>query len=305
AESIFEVSEGTLSEDDARVVMTSNPTRTDGYFYRSQTKDRKHWTCLHFSCTDSPLVGEAYPLSMAEKYGIDSARYRVRVLGEFPDASDDILVPLYLVERAVDRDVAFPLSPRIAGLDVARKGDDATAVVIRQGNGINYIDRWYNKDLMQTVGKISNLYFVEKAFDRIHVDSIGMGAGVADRLRELGIPTIGINVSESSAYSEKYQRLRDELWWNAREFFENLDCCLPSDLPFVDELIMELTSVTYDFVPATGKLKVASKDEIKKVIDGSPNIADAFNLALFTGKQSKLRTTKAFDFKPARAGGWT
>jgi hypothetical protein len=306
AESIFEVSEGTLSEDNARVVMTSNPTRTEGYFYRSQTKDRKHWTCLHFSCLDSPLVGEKYPRQMAEKYGEESSRYKVRVLGEFPDSSDDILVPLYLVERSLDREVDFSLSPRIAGLDVARKGDDATAIVIRQGNKLIYADRWYNKNLAETIGKVTHLYKQEKLFDRIHVDAIGMGAGVADVLKEsFGIPTVSVNVAETSAYSEKFQRLRDELWWNCREFFENADCCIPSNLPWLDELITELTSVTYDFNPQTGKLKVASKDEIKKLIDGSPNMADALNLTLYKGKQAIGRRVKAYDFRIAAAGGWT
>jgi len=306
AESIFEVSEGTLSEDNARVIMTSNPTRTEGYFYRSQTKDRKHWTCLHFSCLDSPLVGEKYPTQMAEKYGKDSSRYKVRVLGEFPDSSDDILVPLHLVENAIDRDVEYPTSTRIAGLDVARKGDDATAIVIRQGNKIIYMDRWYNKDLAQTIGKVTHLYKHEKLFDRIHVDAIGMGAGVADVLREsFGVPTTSVNVAETSAYSEKFQRLRDELWWSCREFFERADCCIPSDLKWIDELITELTSVTYDFNPQTGKLKVASKDEIKKLIDGSPNMADALNLTLYKGRHPHLNRVKMRDFKVSNPEGWT
>ena len=303
AEQIFEVAEGTLSTPNARVIMTSNPTRTEGYFYRSQTADRRYWTCLHFNCLDSPLVAEEYPIQMASKYGADSARYQVRVLGEFPAASDDTLISLSLVEAALDRDVHFPLSARIAGLDVARFGDDATAIVIKQGNKVTYIDQWRNEDLMQTCGRVAALY-KDKQFDRVHVDSIGIGAGVADRLKELGIPTIAVNVAETSSYSDKYYRLRDELWWMGREFFENVDCCLPANNKWIDDLIAELTTIKYGFTD-TGKIKAESKIDMKKRGYESPNLADAFNLCLYKGRQSQVKRIKAYDLKPSNAGGWT
>lgn len=304
AEQIFEVAEGALSTPNARVIMTSNPTRTEGYFYRSQTSERKYWQCLHFNCLDSPLVSETYPVDMADKYGLDSNRYQVRVLGEFPDASDDTLIPLNIVEDALDRDVDFPLSVRIAGLDVARFGDDATALVIKQGNKIIHMEQWRNQDLMQTVGRIQHLYIHEKLFDRVHVDSIGIGAGVADRLEELGIPTVAVNVAETSAYSDKYYRLRDELWWAGREFFENADCSIPADNKWINDFIAELTTIKYGFTD-TGKLKAESKIDMKKRGYDSPNLADAFNLTLFKGKRVQLTRAKAHDFRLSNPGGWT
>ena len=45
------------------------------------------------------------------------------------------------------------------------------------------------------------------------VDVIGIGPGVVDRMAELGLPVMGINVSESPAIGEKFSRLRDELCW--------------------------------------------------------------------------------------------
>ena len=147
---IFTVAEGALSTPNARVIMTSNPTRTDGYFWRSQVKDRAHWTCLAFNCLSSPLVDDLYPKRMAEKYGEESSIYKVRVLGEFPDMSDDTLISLSLLEEAVDRDVRPDLSPVIAGLDVARFGDDATALIIRKGPKILHISSWRNLDLMES-----------------------------------------------------------------------------------------------------------------------------------------------------------
>jgi len=48
-------------------------------------------------------------------------------------------------------------------------------------------------------------------------------------MAELGLPVIGINVSESPAIGEKFSRLRDELWLRAREWFEAMNCALPDD----------------------------------------------------------------------------
>jgi len=169
------------------------------------------------------------------------------------------------------------------------------------------MDQWRNKDLAQTIGKVQHLYHHEKLFDRIHVDAIGMGAGVADVIdKEYHIPTVSVNVAETSAYEEKFQRLRDELWWACREFFENASCCIPSDLKWTDTLITELTSVEYDFNPSTGKLVVESKDKMKKRINGeSPNLADALNLTFFRGKHVQNRRVKAHKFQSVSAGGWT
>jgi hypothetical protein len=302
AEQIFETAEGALSTKGSRVIMTSNPTRTDGYFHRSQNKERKFWTTLAFNCIDSPLVDEKYPLQMAERYGIDSAVYRVRVLGEFPETSDDTLIPLSWLEESVDRDIDSPLSDKIAGLDVARFGDDATALLIRQGGKILSIDKWYNLDTMATCGKVVEAYR-KQLFDVIHVDVIGLGAGVADRLIELGIPCVPVNVAEATAYKEKFNRLRDELWWEARELFQDKGCSISSDIDLLDELIGELSIITYAF-GSNGKIKVEGKAELKKRGVASPNLADSLCLTLYKGGKVYKRI-KVRKFTKSPSVGWT
>jgi len=107
----------------------------------------------------------------------------------------------------------------------------------------------------------------------IIIDSIGLGAGVVDRLVELDLPARGVNVAESSAMGQKFVRLRDELWWSGREFLEKRDCVLPQQ----DELLDELTTARFTYT-STGKLKIESKDEMRKRGHKSPDVADAFLL---------------------------
>ena len=280
---IFETASGALSTPGAKIIMCGNPTRSDGYFYDAFHSDRDKWHCITVSCEEGEYVDPKFIAEMAAKYGGDSNVYRVRVLGEFPTQSDDVLLPLHLVEDAVKRDVeAGPTTPVVWGLDVARFGGDRSALCKRQGNVmIEPIKTWQNKDLMELAGIILSEYDVVPYSQRpqaIYIDAIGLGAGLADRLRELDMPAVAVSVSETASLKDRFNRLRDELFWAAREWFEARDCKIPLD----DTLIAELTGVRYKYL-STGKLKVESKDEMKRRGQRSPDVADAFVLS-FAGQ---------------------
>jgi phage terminase large subunit len=129
---------------------------------------------------------------------------------------------------------------------------------------------------METVGLVLAEYEATPFMDRpseILVDSIGIGAGVVDRLRELGMPARGVNVAESPALGTRYQKLRDELWFRCREWFEARDCSMPEQ----EELIHELTAARFSIL-SSGKFKAEGKDQMKKRGLKSPDLADAFIL---------------------------
>jgi hypothetical protein len=276
---IFEVAEGALSTEGAKVILTGNPTRTTGYFYDAFFGPLAHrWWRRRVSCEESKRVSRKFIEDMRTKYGEDSNVYRVRVLGEFPRQDEDTVVPLDLAESAVGRDV-MPLGNIVWGLDVARFGSDRSVLIKRQGGVVLDKPRtWRQLDLMQLCGAIVNEY---KAcpFDRkpaeVLVDSIGLGAGVVDRLREMNFGPVvrGINVSEASAMSERFVRLRDELWWSIREWLETREARLPKD----DDLLGELCAPRYAYT-SSGKIKVESKDDMRKRGVQSPDLADALML---------------------------
>jgi hypothetical protein len=281
AENVFEVAEGALSTHGAFVVMAANPTRQSGYFFESHHKMRADWGTLHVNGENCARVSKEYISSMARKYGKQSAIYKVRVQGEFA-ASADGVIPLELCESAKIRDVAVNTdSPIIWGLDVARFGDDSTALAKRQGNHqIEICREWYGKDTMQTVGLIKHEWDTCPRDLRpasINVDVIGIGAGVVDRLKELNLPVYGCNVAESAAINategKQYSRLRDELWFMGRQWLEKLDCKLLDD----DDLIGELTTPKYEIL-SNGLIKVEGKRELKARGVKSPNLADAWLL---------------------------
>jgi hypothetical protein len=295
ADNVFEVAEGALSTDGAFVVMAANPTRQSGYFFDSHHKMRASWAALHWDGTKSPMVSKDYIEQMAKKYGKQSSVYKVRVLGEFVGASDGV-ISLELCEAARIREVeALPVSNIVWGLDVARFGDDSSALAKRKGNvQLELVREWWGKDTMQTTGLVKAEWDKTPESMRpiaINVDVIGIGAGVVDRLKELGLPVSGINVAESEAVNDheerQFNRLRDELWWKSREWLEAKDCKLCDD----DETIAELTTPTYSIL-SNGLIKVEGKDEMKKRGVKSPNRADAWNLTFANSRGIPLKMPK-------------
>ena len=284
ADPIFDPMEGTLTTKDCRVLMLSNPTKKRGYFYRSQTSDER-WTRLTLSSEESPRVTKEWCDGIKNAYGEDSNFYRIRVLGEFPKDEDDVLIPIEWIEDSIGRDIVAE-GERIAGLDVGSTGDDS-ALTIRQGHVIIYLDSWHIVDTMVTAGKVADVLKAKKC-RRVKVDANGIGLGVAHRLRQLGFEVDCVNSQESSPYKDNFMRLRDQLWWTAREFFEERTCSIDKSIPKekIDQLMGELSSMHYE-TTSSGKKQVEAKH--KRKADGekaafkakkSPNLADSAILSL-------------------------
>lgn len=278
-EKVFEAAAGSMSGHNATTILLSNPTRSSGTFFESQTRMADSWWTQRWSCVDSPLVSDEFVQEMRERYGEESNAFRIRVLGEFPLSDDDTIIPYHLVESAVHRDLeVHEDTPSVWGLDVARFGTDKTALCKRQGPIVTEIRAWRGLDLMQTVGRVVAEYegLPPSAQPReILVDSIGVGAGVVDRLHEMGLPVRGVNVSETPSLKETYMNLRTELWFKTKGWLENRSCKLPEN----EQLMAELTSIKYSFT-SSGKMKAESKDEMRKRGMGSPDLADALCLTM-------------------------
>lgn len=281
-EAVFESAAGSMSGHSATTILIGNPTRNTGLFFKTHHQLSSDWRTMHVSCMDNPLVSRDFINQISATYGENSNAYRVRVLGEFALRDDDSLIAADLVDAAMSRDVALDQdADLIYGVDVARFGSDRSVICKRRGNVVVELRHWSGEDLMGTVGRIVH----EADLDNpavIAVDSIGLGGGVADRLRELKYNVVDVNVSESNALNQQAYRLRDELWIAAKDWLETRAVRLPKD----DELRAELIAPTYSF-SSNGKIKVESKSELKKRGMRSPDLADALCLT-FAGQAATV-----------------
>lgn len=311
---VFEIAESSsMATHGARWCLFSNPTRTSGYFHRTHHILRNRWKTWHVSCEDVPRA-QGHIKDILETYGRNSNTYRVRVLGEFPTQDDETVIPLDLVLAARGREVATSDVWPVMGVDVARFGDDTSAIVLRQGNTLLAIKEWRQLDGAQVAGRIQR--FIADLPNHLKpreivVDTIGVGASVYDILRLEGSPVKefvrGCNVAEMPSVSELDHRLRDELWWRGRAWFADMKCHLPTefpdpaDTPLIEKLIGELTAPTYDFT-SLGKRKVEGKADMKARGVPSPNLADAFLLSLAAGIYPKTNPHRRTE--TVRAGSW-
>ncbi|MDB2620124.1 hypothetical protein N9Y18_07755, partial [Litoricolaceae bacterium] len=290
---IYSVSEGFFSEPTSnRYWFTfSNPRRNTGPFYDSFNSKKRFWQNVQIDSRTVEGTDQKLFQSMIEQYGEDSTVARVEVMGEFPSADDDTVIPLDLVRGAVERDVTLTANePIVWGLDVARFGGDNSALCVRQGNTVLEIKSFASMDLMQLCGVVKNRYDDSTVMEQpqeILVDVIGLGAGVVDRLREQNLPVRGVNVAEAPSTKKNYLNLRAELWFAIKDWLAQRDCRLPND----DELVSELAAPLYKYT-STGKIKIESKDEMRKRGIKSPDKADALALTMassaasFSGSES-------------------
>jgi len=242
----------------------------------TKVRPGKHGTAVRINqITIKQYTGLVY--NLAVKYDESYiATGRVVHNCDFVASTANILIPYTYIEEASKRLVTYDKSIRLAGLDVARFGDDKSVLVVRQGGLINYMKRWEKATITETAS-VARQAYIDRHYDAIAVDAIGLGAGVADLLNDWGIPTVAINVSENASMDERYYKLRDQLWASMRDWFIEGKCTIDSTKAIVQQLVTEIQDTKYDYMPS-GRLKVESKDEQKERLKVSPDVADAFAL---------------------------
>lgn len=238
--------------------------------------------------------GFSYPPLSAGWYQPTSPEFDYMVLGRYPSQAVGQLIPREWVSKARSEWDSYvakhgekpPAMIRpILGLDVAaQEGVDSNALCSRWGNWVGRITRWSGVDMAVTQARVAKEYRERNAYV-IHVDALGVGAGVAANLNKMGCYAKNIIVSESpTAECEfgKFYRLRDQLWWAVRDWLNPETGCpmLPPD----KELIEELCYVKF-WEGRTDKLiRVTLQDTIRENLKRSPNASDALRMTLFAGE---------------------
>jgi hypothetical protein len=275
---IFDVIDATMTDPDSFVFVFANPLRRTGRFYELFTRFAHRWLNMTVDARKARAANKQKLNEDIEDYGLDSNYVRKNILGEFPLSDDDTLIPLHLIEAARTRKAEdCERYKPVWGLDVARFGDDRSALCIRRHRKVEKLESWRGLDTMQTAGRVKLLYDECATDDKptqIVVDVIGVGAGVVDRLRELNLPVRAVNVAEQPAVKSKFHRLRDEMYWKGREWFEGLNVECPQA-----EIGAELGDITFTYTSA-GQIKVEPKQDIKERLGRSPDVGESLLLSL-------------------------
>ena len=196
----------------------------------------------------------------------------------FKNPVDDTFIHASHVVRA--RKTTVETDARlIIGVDPAIGDNDRCAIIRRRGRRAYDIELLRNHNTMELAGRLKTIIEKEKP-TKVCIDCIGIGAGVTDRLKEMGYDCVeGINVARSANDKERFGNLRAELWSELRDW---LAAELPVDIPDCDELHRDLCGLGYRH-KSNGQLLIESKIDLKKRGFPSPDIADALSLTMFFG----------------------
>ena len=272
ADSIWEVTDGIFTTKKNIWLVLGNGTRNVGRFYDCFHKNKRHWRTWNIDSRTCKAANKPYLDRLIEQYGgEDTDQARVRVLGQFPKTSTRQLISTDSVVKAMKHETeGWEMQPKVIGVDVARFGENSSAIAMKQGRKIYPIEVIPKMDLMQTAHHVAEFIRRERP-TQVFVDGSGIGAGVVDRLRQLNFSVVDVNGGNQSL-NPRFLNKRAEMWWEMKEFIENL-CELPPD----ERLKEELTCVEYDFTDK-GRIRLDRKADIMAEYGFSPDRADALSL---------------------------
>lgn len=288
-EHIFEPIETTLTEPVNLIFMIFNPNKNHGFAIDSQNKGKDQWITHHINVENSGLVSKDHIQRLGDKYGRDSSKYRVSVLGLPPLHEEDALIAWSWIQQAKDRWADYELMDEdvtVMGCDIGGGGDQSIICIRRGPKVIRFLSN--NSADTDAVSNWIMKVATEHDPKYIFIDMNGIGHGTYYRVKNMGFPARGINTRRQANQPDRFSMLRDELLWRVREAFESGLIAIPDD----DELEGELGLLKYE---DDGIIKVVSKknqaykrEMMARVGYKSPNKTDALTLT-YTIPDSSLR----------------
>lgn len=246
---------------------------------------------LQYGLTDEQLAWRRYKIVDLSVNGIDGEKafnqeYPCNASEAFQLTGEDSYIDSALVMKCRKTE-AEKYGPLLIGVDPARFGDDRTSIIMRQGRVAFGRASYVKKDTMEVTGIVHDLIVRHKPA-KVFVDVGGLGAGVVDRLNELGHRAIVVPVNAGSTPldARKYVNKRAEMWGLTKLWMQSDPCQIPDD----DSLHADLCGIRYSF-DSNSRLVMESKDAMKKRGIRSPDEADALCLT-FAMPQSAFEADK-------------
>ena len=270
-----------VARPEARVVLASSPLSTTGAFFtyaQQAVAGDPHVVEHRWRLEDAPwLTAEALA---ALRAGMPPELARAEIDGEWIDLSAGFsLVPNEWIVAAVGRDLPGTLSGLVA-VDVARFGGDRTVAYSNLGGRVRRRFEASGMDTQATADRLrlelQEMHLAVRGVDVLAViDDAGVGGGVTDRARALGLPVLAFLGAERAERPERFANRRAEVAWCMREAFEAGEVDLdPEDRT----LIGQVRGLRYGH-DERGRVLLESKADMRARGLKSPDHADAVCMA--------------------------
>lgn len=246
-------------------------------FYEIYKKhiNNARWFTYICNVYDSGIFDEQAIKELQED--MSDTEFAQEFLCDFSKAAVNELFSMELLDKAfgkllTEKDVPDDMAT-ILGTDIARYGDDRTVIWKRKGLMAYAQPRIYKQlNTMEVADKVMDAINSDRA-DMNFIDVGNMGAGVIDRLRQMGYNNISEVAFQSAAIDNKrYENIRAEMYFKLKEW-----CEAGGAMPEEPGLREELAAIRYKY-SKNGRLMLTPKDEIKELLGRSPDLADGLAL---------------------------
>jgi hypothetical protein len=302
---------GRETDAEAYAIASSTPGAPEGRFYDIHVRKPglDEWFAIHVTLDQvlrAKRLAREWVARRREQYGEMSTWFQNHVKGEFAAEEEDGVIWLSRLEEAHERWRELGIGqpsikslevPRVTvggediplqaiGVDIARSGKDKTVYAMRHGNVISrLIWRDRSEDTMVTANEVKGLLDSTEHHPTAVVDANGLGVGVFDRLREMGANVRAFISQEKTEMRDRasvmgFDDTRAAALWNLREMLEpnsGFNIAIPPD----DQLTADLLAPHWK-VATSGKIRVESKDDIRKRLKRSTDAGDAVVQAFWT-----------------------
>lgn len=298
ADSTFDVIVGNCAGG-GRMLLLGNPTRAVGFFRESFRTER--FEQVHLSALDSPnvaaghvvvqgLVTAEWIADRAREWGVESAQYKIHVLGEVVEAEEGRIFGAELLAAAERRWASTPPVGRlVVGVDPAGAGVEGDEAAFCARRGLRVLELWTRRGLTED----GHLVEVLGALRRFRGSTSERPLVVVDADGYLGARVRGVFTSYQSQHAREFSlygfrggeramrrpreidRRRDELYLGLYDWLRE-GGAIPEDVKLEAELAAFATERTL-----IGRTKVTGKDVLRRALGRSPDRADALALSVW------------------------
>lgn len=307
-----------LSQTTRCRIDVSTPNGNGNAFFKKRFSGRVPVFTFHWR--DDPRKDEAWYVQ--QKATLDPVIVAQEIDIDYSASVEGVCIPAVWVRAAIDLALK-PSGLRVAGYDVADEGKNRNVLICRQGPVIEAPEDW--QGLLTTASAYRSREICERrAVVTLFYDVVGVGVGVKgayDAMPEAPVFALqpvntGTDPSDrewpdGQTSAEKFLNLRAELWWTVRARFERTYERVVENVPHPDEdcisipnhaeLIAQLSQPKV-MRTDTGKIKIESKDAMRKRGIESPDFADALVMSF---APEELAAPIVAPVASRRASGWS
>lgn len=321
-EAQWEILNPTIRKENSQIWIIFNPRLASDFVYKRFVRNPPANTIKRLiNYTENQFLSRTMLDIIEAAKEEDFEEFQHIYLGVPREDDDDAVIKRSWIMAAIDAHKALGIEPvgrKRKGFDVADSGDDKCATVDAHGFHAYTADMWKagEDELLKSCKRV--YASARELGSAITYDSIGVGASCGAKFGELNAELRDTNRVQYDKFNagagvwrpdspydpanpkiknkDHFANLKAQTWWLVADRFRNTYnavrkgqkfepdelISIASDMPYLEQLIDELSTPKRDFDNA-GRVKVESKKDLAKREIASPNLADAFVMAFAPG----------------------